>query len=428
MSSMRKRIIVSGPALSRSGYGEQTRFALRALRSQEDKFDIYAVNLPWGATGNIIEDTEERQWIEQTLLKTAMHAPNNLNPPFEISLQVTIPNEWELAAPVNIGYTAGIETTKVAPQWLVKGNTMDKIIVVSEHAKQVYETTSCEATNQQTGEVVPDYRCETPITVVNYPVRTSDPKKPENIHLDYDFNFLTVAQWGPRKNLDNTIRWFVEEFKDEEIGLLIKTNVAKDCVMDRGLTEHKLRVLLAPYGERKCKVYLLHGNLSDGEMTWLYKNKKIKSLVSLTHGEGFGLPLFEAAYNALPIIAPLWSGQVDFLSAPNKTGKMRPMIAKVGYTLQPVQDYAAWPGVIEKDSMWCFPNEKDYKRQLREVYKNHGRFKAQANKLRTYILKNFTEEQKYEEFVDAVCDKRDFEFDAAAWFEQLNNENIETHD
>ena len=421
---MKKRIMVVGPALSRSGYGEQTRFALRALRSQEDKFEIYLSNLAWGHTGHIIEQTEERSWIDQIILKTAMNPPYGL----DISLQVTIPNEWQKTAPINIGYTAGIETTKVAPLWLEKGNGMDKIIVVSDHAKHVYETTSYDATNEQTGEVINGYRCETPIEVVNYAVRKVNPQKPEGIKLDYDFNFLTIAQWGPRKNLDNTIKWFVEEFKEENVGLVVKTNVAKDCLMDRVLTEHKLRILLAPYADRKCKIYLLHGNLLEEEMTWLYRNKKIKAMLSLSHGEGFGLPLFEAAYNGLPIIAPLWSGQKDFLFAPNKSGKIRPMIAKVGYIMQPVQEYAVWPGVIEKDSMWCYPIEKDYKRQLKEVYKNHDRFKSQADKLKSHILKNFTEEEKYEEFVNAICDKKDFEFDAAAWFEQLNSENIETHE
>ena len=38
---MRKTIILRAPVLTRSGYGEQSRFALRALRSREDLFDIY---------------------------------------------------------------------------------------------------------------------------------------------------------------------------------------------------------------------------------------------------------------------------------------------------------------------------------------------------------------------------------------------------
>ena len=58
-----------------------------------------------------------------------------------MSAQVTIPNEWEKLAPINIGVTAGIETTKVSPQWVEKSKLMDKIITISEHSKQVYENT-----------------------------------------------------------------------------------------------------------------------------------------------------------------------------------------------------------------------------------------------------------------------------------------------
>ena len=39
---MKSKILFKGPLLTRSGYGEQTRFALRALRTYENFFDIYA--------------------------------------------------------------------------------------------------------------------------------------------------------------------------------------------------------------------------------------------------------------------------------------------------------------------------------------------------------------------------------------------------
>ena len=38
---MRQKILVRGPILTQSGYGEQSRFALRALRSREDLFEIF---------------------------------------------------------------------------------------------------------------------------------------------------------------------------------------------------------------------------------------------------------------------------------------------------------------------------------------------------------------------------------------------------
>ena len=36
-----KKVLVRGPALSQSGYGEHTRFVLRALRLQEAELDIH---------------------------------------------------------------------------------------------------------------------------------------------------------------------------------------------------------------------------------------------------------------------------------------------------------------------------------------------------------------------------------------------------
>ena len=55
---MKKKIFVRGPVLSQSGYGEQSRFALRALRYREDLFDIYIqpINYFFKAFSN---DTDE---------------------------------------------------------------------------------------------------------------------------------------------------------------------------------------------------------------------------------------------------------------------------------------------------------------------------------------------------------------------------------
>ena len=64
---VRKKILLKGPLLTRSGYGEQARFALRTLRSREDLFDIYIQPLQWGQTSWINESSTERNWIDQTI-------------------------------------------------------------------------------------------------------------------------------------------------------------------------------------------------------------------------------------------------------------------------------------------------------------------------------------------------------------------------
>jgi glycosyltransferase involved in cell wall biosynthesis len=400
----RKKILVKGPALSASGYGEQARFALECLKSREDIFDIFVEPINWGKTGWISMDTDMAQWINHMIMKTHFHNQNHGI--YDISLQVTIPNEWQKIAPINVGYTAGVETNLVAPVWIEKSTLMDRIITTSKHAADSYTSTSYTARNNETGEVVGDYRTSTPIHPVNYCTRYTDATSLD-IDVKTKFNFLTVAQWGPRKNVENTIRWFLDVFKEnEDVGLVLKCNIMKNCVLDRHYMKVKLNNMLSAYPDRKCSVYLLHGDLTNGEMAALYNHPKIKGLLSLTHGEGFGLPLFEAACNGLPVLAPDWSGQVDFLygNVKNKKGKIsrKALYTKLDYTLETVPPQAVWEGVIQKESKWCNVVEKDCKDKLNSFYKNYNFAVGKAKKLKAHLSKEFAPDKKYAEFVEQI--------------------------
>ena len=392
---MKKKIFVRGPVLSQSGYGEQSRFALRALRSREDLFDIYIQPINWGQTGWIWEDDDFRRWMDDRILETQiLIQQNNLQP--DMSLQITIPNEFQKLCPINIGYTAGIETDRVSPQWLEKGNLLDKILVVSNHAKDNYVGTIAQATNNNTGETFP-YTLETPVEVVweNTPLA----KEPEDIPgfaPKHDFNFLCVSQIGPRKNLKNTIKWFVEEFFDKDVGLILKTNTRGNSRIDLEHTEGSLKAILKDYPDRKCSVSLLHGDLSQGQMRALYEHDKVKAMINISHGEGFGLPLFEAARLCLPIISVGWSGQVDFLDD---------KFLKVKHELKTVQPEAAWEGVIQPDSQWAYADQGSFKMALRQMYKKTESFKDQSKKLQDYINKNFNDEILYDRFCKMILEE-----------------------
>ena len=403
---MKKKVLVKGPALSLSGYGEQARFALRSLRDQEDKFDIFLVNTPWGKTGWVTEDSEETQWMIHLMAKTQEHIQQK--GAFDMSIQVTIPNEFEKIAPVNIGYTAGIETTKVSPQWIEKARLMDKIIVVSNHSKQVYDLTEYKLQNPQNGQVI-DFRNTTQIEVVHFPVKKTDPKE-LTLDLQTDFNFLSVVQWGPRKNAEATIVSFYEEFKnDENVGLVMKVNQAKNCIMDRMLCERRLESIKKSYSDAKCKVYLLHGNMTEEEMAGLYRHPKIKAIVSTTHGEGFGLPLFEAACAGLPVLAPKWSGHVDFLMAPVKEDgkvKMRNHFTAIDFELGPVNKEEVWEGVIQADAQWCHVKTASVKDAMRSVFKNLPTPIAKAKKLQEYVLEEFSEQKQKNKFIEVLNGKQ----------------------
>jgi hypothetical protein len=385
------RILLEAPILTKSGYGEHARLVYESLKHSPG-LEILVNPLAWGTTS---WDSPAEELLEDIQLFGAymQHCEQNkVNPQFNLQIHVGIPNEFEKKAPYSICVTAGIEADRVSPKWLIKTHQgIDKLIVPSEHAKAGFVHSSCEVQNQETGTKTV-IGCACPIDVVPYPVKT--PTGPGlDIDFETDFNFLSIAMMGPRKNLEMTIGGFVEQYRENEnIGLIVKTSSSRSSIMDRALTKKRLDGLMESLGEKKCKVYFLHGDLTESEIHSLYTHPKVKAYVTTTHGEGYGLPVFEAAYSGLPIIATDWSGHLDFLSGKYK-GKKKKLFAKVECDIKEVQKEALWKDLIGTECKWAWPKDLSYKLQLEKVYNNYGMYKKWAEALKSEILETH-EKQK----------------------------------
>jgi hypothetical protein len=128
----------------------------------------------------------------------------------------------------------------------------------------------------------------------------------------------------------------------------------------------------------------------------------MKALINIGHGEGYGLPLFEAAYNGLPLITTTWSGQMDFICKPNKKGKNVPKVIRVDYDINNVQKKAVWPGVIQEDSKWAYAKEASFKRALKDCLEKQAHYRIEAKHLQKHICEKFTEEKIYSDFVECI--------------------------
>ena len=174
-------------------------------------------------------------------------------------------------------------------------------------------------------------------------------------------------------------------------------SIANNSIIDKFQTEARLKELLSAFPDRKCKVYLLHGNLDDQQMNFLYQHEKIKCLINISHGEGLGLPMLEAASNALPIITIPWSGQTDFLVHNGEK-----YFTSVKYILKPIQKEAHWKDVLDPKTSWAYPEAGSYKMSLRNMKKKWKTHKKTAEKLQTLVNQKFTKEQLYEQFCDSL--------------------------
>jgi glycosyltransferase involved in cell wall biosynthesis len=142
------------------------------------------------------------------------------------------------------------------------------------------------------------------------------------------------------------------------------------------------------------KVYLLHGDMNDVEVASLYRHPKIKALVSLSKGEGFGLPLLEAAACGLPVIATNWSAHTEFLGK----GKF----VKVDYRLGPVHQTRVDGKIFMPDANWAHVSEQDAKRKLRKFYQSPQIPQTWAKELSDVLQKEYTSEKVSEMYTETL--------------------------
>lgn len=347
-----KSVVLRGPALTQSGYGVHCRQVAQWLLERSD-LDVKFMVLPWGDTPWIIDRSSHDGLIGKIMERTVR--PDHRA---DVSIQLQLPNEWDAKiGNVNIGMTAAVETDRANPTWVNACNTMDMVIVPSEHAK-------LSLTNAG--------KLEKPIHVVAEAYSQSIDKEslPSIIDFETPFNFLVFGQItgnnpnNDRKNLFFTLKWLCETFKDDpEVGVVLKTNCGRNSRIDRRMVMNMIQSLLKEVrlgpGPR---VYLLHGEMNDDEVAAIYRHNKIKALISLTRGEGFGLPLLEAAASGLPIIATSWSGHMDFL----RQGKF----IGVQYQLTDVHPSRVDNNIFMKGARWANVSEEDFKKVVLKFRKN----------------------------------------------------------
>ena len=405
---MKKILVFQAPVFTASGYGSHARDIAKVL-FELDEYDVKIAPTRWGMTpqNQVDPKTEFGKRMIDSVVTGLDKRP-------EVYIQMSVPNEFRKMGHLNIGITAGTETDK-APKEFIQGiNNMDLVIVPSEFTKDTFITTYYEEKDPNTGRVVGQQVVRTPIITLfeGIDVETYGNTHPSDADplegVTEDFNFLICGHWLPgsigqdRKDIGMTIKTIATVFrqmpKDKRPGIILKTSAGGYSVKDRELIRKRIDAVLEPLGDDVPSVYLLHGDLTDKEMSNLYHHPKVKAMVSFTKGEGYGRPLAEFAMTGKPILVSKWSGHTDFLPEGNV------IYLEGGLT---EVDKSAANKFILQESKWFTVNYTDAANKLYDVYKSYDKALKKSAKLPDHMKKNFSMEKMKNELKRILKEKDD---------------------
>jgi glycosyltransferase involved in cell wall biosynthesis len=384
---MKPIFLISSPFDTYSGYGARSRDLIKSI-IETDKYRVKLISQPWGNTRfEFCKNNPEWEFLyDLNLSETLTDKP-------EIWAQITVPNEFKPMGKFNIGFTAGIESTLVNGEWVEGMNRMDLNIVSSEHSKNAFLNSKFEKKNQQ-GQVLGEIKVIKPIEVLFEGVNldTYYPTK-EPCLIDFDikesFAYLFVGHWlqgelgQDRKNVGLLVKAFFETFKNKskQPALILKTSGSNSSYMDRNEILRKINSIKNSCEGKLPNVYLLHGDFTDKEMNSIYNHSKVKAMISLTKGEGFGRPLLEFTLTKKPLIATAWSGQMDYLKPEFTT--------LIGGDLDNVHPSAA-NHMLLKESQWFSPNHVGISKSLKSVFENYKKHSELGKRQGHYSKTNFS--------------------------------------
>jgi len=264
----------------------------------------------------------------------------------------------------NFGFSM-FETDSLMPDWVDGCNRMDQIFVPSQFNRLSFT---------KSGVTVP-------VNVVPLGVDTAffSPNNHAFSSFPQTFNFLSVAQFIPRKGNDLIISAFLEVFgNNPDVSLLLRWPYDPESSFGPVNFIKNIRNNLGIFGGN---IYLIP-DIEEKQLNRLYNSAHV--LLAPFRGEGWGMPITEALACERPVIATNWGGLTEYLSSDESL--------LLDYQLRPIDlthnDF--WlKKAAEDNHLWAEPNYEQLKQSLREIYDYYPMYKLKAKKVRKKLVESF---------------------------------------
>ena len=189
---------------------------------------------------------------------------------------------------VNVNYTM-FEASRIHPSWVSQATRYDRVIVPTDWVRDIWIANGAP----------PDRVCVCPLGIDTE--LYGRPAEPLPLPRSASVRFLNVSEDNLRKNLRGLAEvWKLATTPDDDALLILKVSA------DEGAAA-RYRQLLAG----GAPVAVLCGQFSDEEMRSMFA--AATHYISLSRGEGWDLPMMEAAAAGLELVAPWHSAYRTYL-------------------------------------------------------------------------------------------------------------------
>jgi glycosyltransferase involved in cell wall biosynthesis len=251
----------------------------------------------------------------------------------------------------NVNYTM-FEATRVHRSWVAQSHAHDLVVVPTQSSREAWLASGAPADRIAISPLGVDPAIGSP----SEPMLLCGPGgRPVSA---YHTRFLNVSQLISRKNLDGLLRvWMgaTERADDTILVLKVDTDAAR-----RGEPAALLEAACAQLGraaDDAAPVLFLDDVLADAEMPRLYACAT--HYISMSLGEGWDMPMLEAAAAGLELLAPWHSAYMAYLDAQHAH--------LFDCSLEPARRPSEREAILFQGASWWRPDERQAADVVRAV-------------------------------------------------------------
>lgn len=216
------------------------------------------------------------------------------------------------------------------------------------------------------------------------------PDMPEDL-----FYFYFISQWNNRKNFEDLITAYYQEFNSQDPTMLVlKTYFCEGTERDKNYILRQINEVVTKINKKdNPKLGLVHGNLPSSQLLNLHRS--CDCYVSPSRGEGLGLGMLEASMLGKPVICNSFGEHQSFLTEDTSF--------LYEYSLISVEGMNHMSPIYTSNQKWAAPNINSLASIMRKVFNTSKEaLEAKANKARNEITKIYNENSVVQLMLEAL--------------------------